>query len=200
MYYEEKRNTGRKFKLIVLFLSFMMILSYVGAETGAYIYMETDSKENSFNPANVSCEITEAFDGTEKTNVNVMNKSNITVYMRVSLVTYRINDDNQQIGGVAVIPAFTPGTGWFEYNGVYYYSGPVAPNGAPTYPLIGDPGITLVEYTDADGGKQVVEVMAEAVQAEGVDANGVPIVTAAWGVTVDENGNLHAPRTEVSEP
>lgn len=39
-------------------------------------------------------------------------------------------------------------------------------------------------YTDADGGKQVIEVMAEAIQAEPARAVG-----EAWGVTITE-GNV----------
>ena len=53
--------------------------------------------------------MTESFDGTTKTNVDVVNDSNITAYIRVKLVTYRVNDAGQHIGGTAAIPSFTPG-------------------------------------------------------------------------------------------
>ena len=54
--------------------------------------------------------------------------------------------------------------------------------------MIGNDGITLVKYTDADGGRQVIEVIAEAIQS-------VPtsVVTVYWNVTVDANGMISAP-------
>ena len=60
----------------------------------------------------MSCTVTEDFDGTTKKNVNVTNTGDIDAYLRVKLVTYRVNDDGQHIGGTAAIPAFTPGDGW----------------------------------------------------------------------------------------
>lgn len=49
--------------------------------------------------------------------------------------------------------------------------------------MIGNDGITLVEYTDADGGRQVIEVIAEAIQS--VPAS---VVAENWDVTVDKDG------------
>ena len=89
--------------------------------------------------------------------------------------------DGQRIGGTATILPFTPGTGWVKYGDFYYYTLPVAPNAAPETALIGTKGIELVQYTDADGGKQVIEVMAEAIQSQPERAVG-----QAWGVTITE--------------
>ena len=101
----------------------------------------------------------------------------------MKLVTYRVNSDGERIGGTAVIPNFTPGEGWFEKDGFYYYKSPVAPNKTPATNLIGNDGITLVEYTDADGGRQVIDVIAEAIQS--VPAS---VVAENWDVTVDKDG------------
>ena len=58
----------------------------------------------------------------------------------------------------------------------------------PENPLIGTSGITLSEYTDVDGGKQVIEVMAEAIQSQPDDA-----VRQAWGIVpstlANQSGN-----------
>ena len=68
-----------------------------------------------------------------------------------------------------------------KYGDYYYYTLPVAPGGKPATDLISS--ITLTgSYSDADGGKQVIEVMAEAIQAKGVAADGTKIVVKAWGV------------------
>jgi len=49
---------------------------------------------------------------------------------------------------------------------------------------------TLLSYTDVDGGRQVVEVMAEAIQADGERLDGADKgkspVELAWGVTVKD--------------
>ena len=126
----------------------------------------------------MSCTVKEEFDGTTKKNVNVTNTGDIDAYLRVKLVTYRVNDDGQHIGGTAAIPAFTPGDGWAAYGDYYYYTYPVAPGQQPETPLIDS--LTLTgSYSDADGGKQALEIMAEAIQSAPTDALG-----EAWGVTI----------------
>ena len=88
------------------------------------------------------------------------------------------NDDGQHIGGTAAIPAFTPGDGWVKYGDYYYYTYPVAPGQQPETPLIDS--LTLTgSYNDADGGKQALEIMAEAIQSAPEEAAG-----QAWGVTI----------------
>ena len=96
----------------------------------------------------------------------------------MKLVTYRVNDDGQHIGGTAAIPAFTPGDGWVKYGDYYYCTYPVAPGQQPETPLIDS--LTLTgSYNDADGGKQALEIMAEAIQSAPEEAAG-----QAWGVTI----------------
>ena len=87
--------------------------------------------------------------------------------------------------GSQSIPSFTPGEGWFEKDGFYYYKNPVAPDATPVTDLIGKDGITLVEYNDADGGKQVIEVIAEAIQSVPTD-----VVKNKWNVTVNADGTI----------
>lgn len=170
--------------MTTLVLSSLLVLILGIGGTLALLVDRDESITNTFTPAQVSCHVTENFDGTTKSNVNVVNDSNITAYIRVKLVTYRVNDAGQHIGGTAGIPTFTPGDGWFEQDGYYYYSQPVAAGASPATALISS--ITLNDtYTDADGGKQVIEVMAEAIQS-------VPtsVVAEKWKVTIDTNGTL----------
>ena len=108
----------------------LLALALTGA-TLAYLITHTDPVPNWFTPAHVSCNVTEDFDGTTKKNVNVTNTGDIDAYLRVKLVTYRVNDDGQHIGGTAAIPAFTPGDGWVAYGDYYYYTYPVAPGQQP---------------------------------------------------------------------
>lgn len=164
---------------LVLVVSLLALLLVVAGGTLAWLTAQ-DSVSNTFTPAHVSCTVTEEFDGTIKSNVNVTNTSDIDAFIRVKLVTYRVNDDGQHIGGTATILPFTPGTGWVKYGDFYYYTLPVEPNAAPATDLIDQ--ITLTRsYDDADGGKQVIEVMAEAIQSQPDRAVG-----QAWGVTITE--------------
>ena len=188
-------HSGAK-RSLVLVVSVLVLLLAVAGGTLAWLTAQ-DSVANTFTPAHVSCEVTENFDGTTKSNVNVTNTSDIPAYIRVKLVTYRVNEDGQHIGGTATIPTFEPGEGWVKYGEYYYYTLPVAPKGPgaldnlPKTPLIGGTGIKLVNsYNDADGGKQVVEVMAEAIQSVPEAA-----VKDAWGTgfSIDANGKLNVP-------
>ena len=182
---KKRRKSTTSRKAIVLAIAVVLLLSATVTGTLMYLVSKTASVTNTFDPAHVSCEVQENFDKTVKKNVNVKNTSNIDAYLRVKLVTYRVNDSDEQIGGTAAIPEFKPGDGWFEKDGFYYYNKPVAPGETPAADLIGNRGITLVEYTDADGGRQVVEVIAEAIQS-------VPtsVVKDMWKVNVSEAGTI----------
>ena len=185
---KKRRKSTASRKVIVLVIAVVLLLSATVTGTLMYLVSKTTAVTNTFEPATVTCEVEENFDGAVKKNVTVKNTSNIDAYLRVKLVTYRVNDKGERIGGTAAIPSFTPGEGWFEKDGFYYYNKPVAPDKTPANDLIGNDGITLVKYTDADGGRQVIEVIAEAIQS-------VPtsVVKEYWNVTVDANGVISAP-------
>ena len=173
---------------LVLVVSVLALVLAVAGGTLAWLVANSGPVTNTFTPATVSCEVEETFKNNVKSNVNVRNTSNIDAYLRVKLVTYRVNEAGQHIGGTAAIPGFTPGDGWVEHDGFYYYTKPVAPNTVPENPLIGTSGITLSEYTVVDGGKQVIEVMAEAIQSQPDNA-----VRQAWGIVpstlANQSGN-----------
>lgn len=178
-----RRRKRRSKKTGTLLFSLVLLLTMMVGGTLAYLTIQTSPVVNQFTPSHVSCSVEEDFDGTTKRNVNVTNTSDIPAYIRVKLVTYRVNADGQHIGGTAEIPTFNRGTGWVEHGGYYYYTQPVDPGASPLTNLTNS--ITLTSYNDADGGKQVIEVMAEAIQS-------VPtsVVTTNWGVTLDGNGNI----------
>ena len=172
---KKRRKSTTSRKVIVLAIAAVLLLSATVTGTLMYLVSKTTAVTNTFEPATVTCEVQENFEGKVKKDVTVKN-------------TYRVNADGERIGGTAAIPGFTPGEGWFEKDGFYYYKNPVAQNKTPAANLIGNDGITLVKYTDADGGRQVIEVIAEAIQS-------VPtsVVKEYWNVTVDANGVISAP-------
>ena len=184
-----RRKTYHKGRLTAMAIATVMLLALAIGGTVAWLSTKDDPIINTFNPSEVACKVTESFNGTVKSNVNVKNTGDTEAYIRVKLVTYRTNDDGQHIGGTAEIPAFTPGTGWVSYGGYYYYTKPVALNGSPENALISS--ITLTgSYNDADGGHQAIDVMAEAIQSVPEAA-----VNAAWGVgfSIDADGSLIVP-------
>lgn len=171
-----------KRKALTLLLA-LALLTIAVTGTIAYLFTNTKSITNVFTTTNVPNTPVEKFDGETKTSITVQNTGNIAAYVRVKLVTYRVNDDGDHIGGTATIPEFTLGENWFVKDGYYYYIKPVEPD-KKSDNLLGTT-ITLEQYTDADGGKQVIEVISESIQSVPADA-----VKAAWKVTVDANGNL----------
>lgn len=108
------------------------------------------------------------------------NTGDTTAYIRVKLITYRTNDQGQHIGGAASIPTFSLGENWVEYGGYYYYTLPVAPGAYPETNLADSLQLTT-SYTDADGGRQAMDVMAEAIQNVPEQAAGT-----AWGVRISQ--------------
>ena len=172
-----RRRKCRSKKTGTLLFSLVLLLTMMIGGTLAYLTMKTDPIQNVFTPSHVSCFVEEDFDGTTKSNVNVRKDSDINAYIRVKLVTYRVNAANQHIGGIADLPTFTLGAGWVKHtDGYYYYTQPVAPGASPAANLTDSMTLTGV-YNDADGGKQVVEVMAEAIQSVPTSA-----VVSAWNV------------------
>ena len=175
----QRRHKRRSKKTGMLFLSLLLVIGMVVGSTVAWLSTKSAPITNTFLPSHVSCSVTEEFNGTTKSNVNVINTGDIDAYIRVKLVTYRVNDKEQHIGGTAEIPDFKPGAGWVKNGDYYYYTKPVAPDEQPETSLIDS--ITLTgsydDADDADGGKQVIEVMAEAIQSTPAKA-----VTEAWGV------------------
>lgn len=179
----KKSKSTTSTKTVMLVVAAVLVVCIGVAGTLMFLVDKTSEVTNTFEPANVKCQVEESFDTKVKKNVNVKNTSNIDAYIRVKLVTYRVNDKGEKIGGTATIPDFALGAGWFEKDSFYYYNKPVAQNAKPTTDLIGDSGITLVKYNDADSGRQVVEVIAEAIQS-------VPtsVVAEKWKVKVDTDG------------
>lgn len=114
-----RRKTYHKGRLTAMVIATAVLLALAIGGTVAWLSTKGDPIINTFNPSEVACKVTESFNGTVKSNVNVKNTGDTEAYIRVKLVTYRTNDDGQHIGGTAEIPAFTPGTGWVSYGGYY---------------------------------------------------------------------------------
>lgn len=184
-------KTLRTGRLTTMVIATVLLLALAIGGTLAWLSTKDAPIQNKFLPTKVTCEVTERFDGSTgvKSNVNVKNTGTINAFIRVKLVTYRTNDQGQHIGGTASLPTFTLGTGWVKYGDYYYYTKPVAPKQKPETNLT--ESMTLIgSYMDTDGGKQAVDVMAEAIQSVPEDA-----IKAAWGegFSISADGSLIVP-------
>lgn len=174
-------------RLTAMVIATVMLLALAIGGTVAWLTDTSPAVVNTFTPSQVRCEVKEDFNNQSgvKSNVQVKNTSDIPAFIRVKLVTYRTNGKGQHIGGMAELN-FTPaaGSGWVEHNGYYYYTQPVQPQNF-TGILIEQ--IKLQDpYTDADGGRQAVDVMAEAIQSVPEAA-----VKDAWGFGLKADGSLN---------
>lgn len=191
---KQHRSKRKLRKSVKLVLSLLMILCITVGGTLAYLSVQTGPVVNTFTPSHVSCNVVEDYKNNTKKSIQVENTSDIKAFIRVKLVTYRVNISGKHIGGVAVDPVFKCGEGWFKASGYYYYKYPVEPHNSSndylTKNLLADEISLSGNYADADGGKQVIEVMAEAIQAMPSSA-----VTQVWNIPVDDDGNLIDPTT-----
>lgn len=179
-----RRRSG---KMGAILVSVLLLLGVTVSGTLAYLTANTDPVKNTFTPSKVTNEIEEKFEDNVKSSIIVKNTGDTEAYVRVKLVTYRVDDYGNHIGGEAKIPAFTLGSDWFEQDGYYYYKLPVAVGASSGDLLASGSSIKLEKYTDADGGKQVIEVIAESIQSKPVET-----VKDVWEVGVDTSDNLTA--------
>lgn len=174
-----RRRSHINVRLTAIVLATVTLLALAVGGTIAWIKADTTPVQNTFTYAKVTTEIEEGFDGSQKTNVNVKNTGDTEVYVRVKLVSYRTDKDGNHIGGETTLPTFALGQNWVPYEGFYYYTLPVAPNGGKPAANLTDEMILNGLYNDADGGYQSIDVVAEAIQSTPMNA-----MQEAWGVTI----------------
>ena len=169
---------GRKAALI---LSLCLIFALAVGTTLAYLKANTSPVTNTFTAAKSDIKIDEDVTGGQKKSIIVQNTGTATSYVRVKLVCNWVDKD----GNVSATPVPAPtitNSDWFEKDGIYYYTKPVAPTGQTSNLLDGNP-IKQPEGAP-DGYHLEVTVLAESIQAAPSTA-----VEGAWAVTV-VNGAL----------
>ena len=139
-------------------------------------------KTNTFVPAEVTCKVEESLLSGVKRNVCVENTGNVAAYLRIRLVSYYVYANGSIAGRVpSQYPMLNLQNGWIAgTDHTYYYPTPVEP-GAKTGILCDPITLGTVELADGTPVYQVLEVFAEAIQAEPVGA-----VQEAWNVTVSD--------------
>ena len=170
----------------MLLVSLVMLLTITMGGTLAYITTSDDPVKNIFTTSQVPISVQEdPFDGTVKNNVKIQNDGNTDAYIRAAVVVTWKDSSGNVYGikpevGVDYQVTFPGDTGWVyrEADGFYYYTASIAPNNQTGVLLT---NCKPLKSAPADGYTLCVEIVAESVQAKGVD-NGVKAVVKAWGV------------------
>lgn len=193
---EEKMNKKNflcngKGKFSFLTLSIIMLLFLAVGGTLAYIVVSSNDVKNQFTPAQVSCEV--VVNGTD---MNVKNTSDVNAYLRAAIVVNWVvaaGENEGNVRGIApvkgvdynlVINSTNSADGsakWFENGDYYYYKNAVASNTLAATPLIDD--ITLLAEAPEDY-ELSIEVVAEAIQADGTNSDGISPLQLHWGEDV----------------
>ena len=188
---------SKRIKHLLIAAATLCIAAAVGL-TLAFMFKKAE-KINRFIPAEVSCAVREKTDGSEvtgiaavgseKSDIRVENTGNVKEFIRLKLVSYYIDANGDIVGTVSSqYPTLSLKNGWIAgANHTYYYPFPTDPGGMTE--ILCEP-FSLGQMQLADGKTvyQVIEVIAEAVQAEPISA-----VQETWGVTVTNNTITAAP-------
>lgn len=176
------RNPKTRVKAIAIALAALVVV--VSAVSVALVISVSPAIKNTFQLPEISNEIQETFDGSEKTSVKVKNLKD-DEFLRVAVVI-----NWQDASGNVLAQAPVAGTDYtISFNetdwtskGNYWYYNEMLPSGKTTKDLLGANAVT--ELNAPDGYHLAVEVIAEGIQADPEKA-----VKDAWGITA-KNGVL----------
>ena len=168
-------GTLRQKPVLLAALSLMLFLSAIGGTTLSYLTADSKKADNSFVSAAVSCSV----DSSNK----ATNQGTVQAYIRAAVV---VNWMDAEGNIYAIAPKegtdYTVSSTWSKQGDYYYYGSPVDA-GKKT----GSPVCTVTPAPDVqapDGFEMVVEIVTEAIQAQGVTDDGeVPAYQDAWGIS-----------------
>lgn len=179
---------GRKAALI---LSLCLIFALAVGTTVALLKANTAPVTNTFTAAKSDIKINENVENGKKSSIQVENMGTATSYVRVKLVMNWVDGEGKVVsGGSLPMVELNTDDGWFEQDGIYYYTKPVAPKDAATGNVTSNLLKTPITQPEGapDGCHLEVTVLAESIQAAPSKA-----VTDSWHVDVNSNGHLMQP-------
>lgn len=203
----EHKQLRRPKRLATLLVSLVLVLGVAVGGTVAFLSTRTDSKENTFTPSKVTCEVTETFNNNVKSNVAVKNTGDTTAFIRAAINVTWMKDaeaGTEYDAANQTVSAKVPGkdtdysiqlaknTNWIKGDdGYYYYQLPVNPQYS-TEVLIEDCKL-LKSASVPDGYHLSVEIVASAIQSA-PDS----VVQSMWHVTVADGKITSANGSEVT--
>ena len=178
------RHGIRMNRTAVLLIAVILLISTAVGSTVAFLATKTEPVENSFEYANVSCEVTQNCD-TDGSIVQVKNTGTISAYIRAAVVANWMDVDGNIAASVPEEYSYdlTCSSGsWTQgTDGFFYYLLPVAPDASTEGNLL----TCTVTCPETPEYTLSVEVLAEAIQSTPASA-----VNEAWNVAVDGDGKL----------
>lgn len=199
--YQKSAVTGYRSKMRgLMIISLVLLVTVIVGGTAAFLLDSTGEVTNTFAPADVKVTVDENKNGNTKSDIRFTNPQGANaapVYIRATLVIYWEDKDGNIVpepdGGDVQIGAVNEADGWFEVNGIYYYSNKVVPGAQTPNMLKAEISVpnsdakAEVVVTTVPGYTCYIDVRAEAIQAEPET-----VVTAAWKgveIYVDADGN-----------
>lgn len=185
-------------KPLILLVSLAVILLVGVVGTLALLKTQSGPVENTFVPGNVSVTVhEEKFDATTKEGVYIKNTGNVDAYIRAAIIPTWEDGNGNPVGVSASLDDLTISWGssdkWEKgEDGFWYYISPVsAGNGTD---ILIDAATVKTDSVGYNAGYQMnLQILAQGIQADGVDSNGKTPVEQVWssGVSdVDSNGTL----------
>lgn len=187
---KKKKITNRR--VITLLASLVLIVGVAVGGTIAYLVAQTSDVTNTFSPTETKTEISEDIENGVKKNVKVTNTGDISAYIRVNVIISWVDPDDSgmvyagtPVAGVDYEMTIPVDSKWVEgSDGFWYYKEPVAA-GFSTGVLLTDCK-PLETANIPEGAALSVEILAQSVQAQGVDENGTKAVVLAWGLDPEQ--------------
>ena len=185
-YLKKKKRTNKR--IIMLLASLMLLVGVAVSGTIAYLTDQTSDVENIFTPVATTTEIDEEIESGVKKNVKVTNTGDISAYIRATVIISWVDPDGSSVVYAGMPAAETDyemkipvDSKWVKgSDGFWYYTEPVAVESS-TGVLLTDCR-PLETANIPEGASLSVEILAQSVQAQGVDANGTKAVVLAWGI------------------
>lgn len=189
MAYSEKQTKKQHIRTLVL--TCVLALLLLGSVLGVIAYMQAHSHiSNTFTVAVMKLDINETFNGSEKSDVKVLNQGDVPAYLRAAVVVNWKDGDGNILSPVPEKDEdynITMGTDWTKGSDGYWYckNSVAAGSESPVF-------IEKCERESTDSGKHLsVDILVQGVQAAPLDA-----VQGLWGATLSADGTLTPKKTE----
>jgi len=194
----KKFNIKLNKKINILFIAFSVV-SVICIGTFAYLQWKSKNENTFTSEQTIVPSINEIFQDNEKRNVSVfVGDTGYSVYVRATIVVNWMDEDQHILGASPILDTtenegdyslLLNTTDWFfNDDGFYYYKKPVS-SGQSTEALIEE--CTILKNAPKSNYTLNVEIIAQTIQVAGLtDDTDIPLVTSAWGVTVNSDKTL----------
>lgn len=177
-----------KIKIRVVFSVALIVLLLSASIGGTLAYLADTSGpvENVFSPPTVDVTVTDNVVNNTKKDVTITNGSSFPVYIRVAIVANWRDADGKIVKvwetGEGTFNSLAPSP-WVLFNGIYYYTEPVAANSAIPADKTLFQSFTYEDSIKPEGAAYLeMDLLVQAVQSSPVNA-----VQDVWGVTITKD-------------